>query len=96
MSTETNDIDRQKCIARSTNRYLIGKDTEGRGHFYDPPQAVVWVMKPRKECIVVCYRTRDLGSWREYVAERAGWSWHNISSKSTPELVASALKEAQA
>lgn len=96
MNEKTNDIDVERCIALSNNRHLIGEDADGRGHFYSPALETLWVKKPAKDSLVVAYRTRDLGAWRDYVAERTGWSWHNISSESTPELVATALKQADA
>jgi len=93
---QPNAIDEQRCIALSNNRHLIGEDGDGRGHFFDPCRGLVWVKKPRKDCLVVAYRTRDLAAWRDYVAERAGWNWHNISGESTPELAARAIAEADA
>lgn len=88
-----NDIDVKRCIANSIDRYRIGTDARGRAHFYHPVHAVIWVMAD-DSTLEVAYRSRDLGAWRDYVAEECGWVRHSISDVSTPELAASALAEA--
>ena len=79
-----NDIDRQKCVAQTDSQHLIGKDTEGRAHCYDPFRGVIWVANGwlDADCIVVAYRTRDCGGWRKYVDDRCGWEWHLIGEDS--------------
>lgn len=90
---QTNGIDEQRCIARATPRYRIGVDSDGRRHYFDPAHAIIWVMAD-SDSVEVCYRTRDLASWRAYVAERCGWDDHSISGVSTAELAAAAIAEA--
>jgi hypothetical protein len=89
----SNDIDEQRCIALSTPRRLIGEDSEGRKHYHDPALGVLWVLRDR-ETVAHAYQTRDLGGWRRYVAERCGWSWHNIDDGSGTNAHATRLREA--
>lgn len=74
---EPDDIPRDKLRARTTNRHLIGRDTEGRGHYYSTHLGIVWVCE-RDRTIAHAYETRDLAQWRDYVAERCGWDFHLI------------------
>jgi len=94
MSTETNDIDRQRCIALSRPRRLIGEDSEGRKHYHDPARGVLWVLRDR-ETVAHAYETRDLGGWRKHVADRCGWAWHNIDDGSGTDTHTRSLEAAR-
>ena len=88
----TDGIERKQLIARTDARHEIGCDTTGATHFYSAHLGVVWVMDG--DAIDHVERTRDLATWRAFVADRRGWEWHNISSDSLAETVANAFQEA--